>query len=89
MLPLPERTLNRLRSFCRHNLIPAHLAGMEEAHDARWPARAERHDPASVRALSRRNRPSAMLGEAGMLLATTASLYLLIAILVGIFTASP
>ena len=83
-----ERSLDRLRHYCRRNLLLAHLVELDE-RDARCPDWAQPYGPARTHALSESNRPGAVLGEALMLLAATASIYILIAFLIGIATRNP
>ena len=83
-----ERSFDRLRHYCWRNLLLAHLVESDE-RDARWPDWAQPYDPAGTRTLSEDNRPGAVLGEALMLLAATASIYILIAFLIGIATRNP
>ena len=80
------RMLRRCWHYVHHLLLLDHLAGAEE-RDEGWRDWAVPHQaPGS---LAKRNRPGATLGEAVTLLAASAAIYLLIAVLIGILTRSP
>ena len=80
---LPENGVRRFWRNARRILMLGHLSGGGEC-DACCRDWALPREPAHGTAKS--NRPGATLGEAATLLATSAAIYLLVAILIGILT---
>ena len=85
MQDYPQKGVRRFWLNARRILLLGHLTGAEE-RNARWRDWAAPHQ--SARSLDDRNGPGATLGEAATLLAASAAIYLLIAILIGILTRS-
>jgi hypothetical protein len=85
MQDYPQKGVRRFWPNVRRILLLGHLAGAQE-RDARWRDWAATHHQANESADS--NGPGATLGEAATLLAASAAVYLLIAILIGVLTRS-
>jgi hypothetical protein len=83
-----EQSARRPRLYGRRNLLLAHLAG-QKPDARRWPQWAKADDAADAQQAAEANRPGMLMREAARLLAVTAAVYLLAAILVGILTRSP